>query len=70
MNILTFKTCVSDRHKLVGMMLRSTFTKGKPKKNISPLLQKLTKSWTEDKKRLSSVQDFESLHLKSKMALD
>ena len=41
MNILTFKTCVSDRHKLVGMMLRSTFTKGKPKKKVLPLLQKL-----------------------------
>ena len=41
MNILTFKTCVSDRHKLVGRMLRSTFTKGKPKKNFLPLLRKL-----------------------------
>ena len=32
MNTLTFKMGVSDHHKLVGTMPRSTFTKGKPKK--------------------------------------
>ena len=32
MNTLTFKTNVLDHHKPVGMMPRSTFTKGKPKK--------------------------------------
>ena len=32
MNTLTFKTGVSDHHKLVGTMPRSTFTNGKPKK--------------------------------------
>ena len=34
MNTLTFKTGVSDHHKLVGTMPRFTFTKGKPKKNF------------------------------------
>ena len=29
---LTFKMGVSDHHKLIGTMLRSTFAKGKPKK--------------------------------------
>ena len=41
MNMLTFETSVSDSHKLIGTMLRTTFAKGKPKKNILPLLQKL-----------------------------
>ena len=31
MKALTFETGVSDNHKLIGTMLRSTFTKGKPK---------------------------------------
>ena len=31
MNTLTFKTGVSDHHKFVGTMPRSTLTKGKPK---------------------------------------
>ena len=29
---LTFGTAVSDHHKLIGTMLRSTFANGKPKK--------------------------------------
>ena len=32
MKTLTFGTGVSDHHKLIGTMLRSRFTKGKPKK--------------------------------------
>ena len=32
MKTLTFGTGISDHHKLTGTMLRSTFTKGKPKK--------------------------------------
>ena len=32
MNTLTFKTGVSDHHKLVRTMPRFTFTQGKPKK--------------------------------------
>ena len=31
MKTLTFETGVSDHHKLIGTMLRSTFAKGKPK---------------------------------------
>ena len=41
MNTLAFETGLSDHHKFIGAMLRSTFSKGKPKKNILPLLQKL-----------------------------
>ena len=32
MKTLTFETGISDNHKLIGTMLRSTFAKGKPKK--------------------------------------
>ena len=32
MKTLTFETGVSDHHKFIGTMLRSTFAKGKPKK--------------------------------------
>ena len=32
---------VSDHHKPIVTMLRSTFAKGKPKNNTLPLLQKL-----------------------------
>ena len=32
MKTLTFETGLSDHHKLIGTMLRSTFAKGKPKK--------------------------------------
>ena len=32
MNTLTFKTGLSDHHKFIGTVLRSTFAKGKPKK--------------------------------------
>ena len=32
MNTLTFKTGVSNHHKLIGTMPRPTFAKGKPKK--------------------------------------
>ena len=38
MKTLTFKTGVSDHDKLIGLMLRSTFAKGKPKKNVLQLL--------------------------------
>ena len=34
MNTLIFETGVSDHHKLIGTMQRSTFAKGKPKKKI------------------------------------
>ena len=38
MKTLTFETGVSDHHKLIGTMLRSTFVKRKPKKNFLSLL--------------------------------
>ena len=38
MKTLTFEMGVSDHHKLIGTMLRSTFAKRKPKKNVLPLL--------------------------------
>ena len=41
MKTLTFETGVSDHRKLIGMVLRSTFAKGKPKKNVLMLLYKL-----------------------------
>ena len=40
MNTLTFETGLSDHHKLIRTMLKSTFVKGKPK-NVLSLLQKL-----------------------------
>ena len=36
MNILTFETGLSDHHKFIGTMPRSTFAKGKPKKICYP----------------------------------
>ena len=71
MNTLTFETKISDHDKLIGTVLRSTFAKGKPKKNILPLLQKLCqwKVWRRTKKALSSVLDFASFHLAFKTTL-
>ena len=65
MNTLTFKTGVSDHHKLVGMMSRSTFTKGKPKKIFYGCYKNFDNEKFEEelKKHLSSVQGFESFHL-------
>ena len=41
MNTLTFETGLSDHHKFIGTMLRSTLAKGKPKKIFYKLFQKL-----------------------------
>ena len=38
MKTLTFETGVSDHQKLIGTIPGSTFAKGKPKKNVLPLL--------------------------------
>ena len=72
MNTLTFKTGVSDHHKLVGTMPRSTFTKGKPKKIFYGCYKNFDNEKFEEelKKHLSSVQDFESFHLAFKTTLD
>ena len=41
MKTLTFETGVSDHHRLIGTVLRLTFAKRKPKKNVLLLLYKL-----------------------------
>ena len=72
MNTLTFETGVSDHHKLIGMMLRSTFAKGKPKKIFYRCYKHFDNEKFEEelKKHLSSVLDFESFHLAFKTTLD
>ena len=72
MNTLTFKTGVSDHHKLVGTMPRSTFTNGKPKKVFYGCYKNFDNEKFEEelKKHLSSVQDFESFHLAFITTLD
>ena len=72
MNTLTFETGVSDHHKLVGAMLRSTFAKGKPKKIFYRCYKNFgnEKFEQELKKHLSSVLHFESFHLVFKTTLD
>ena len=64
-NTLTFETGVSDHHKLIGTMLRSTFAKGKPKKIFYRCYKNCDNEKFEEelKKHLSSVLDFESFHL-------
>ena len=39
----TLETGVSDHHKLIGTMVRSTFAKGKPKKLTKTLIMKSLK---------------------------
>ena len=72
MNTLTFKTGVLDHHKLVGMMPRSTFTKGKPKKIFYGCYKNFDKEKFKEelKKHLSSAQDFDSFHLAFKTTVD
>ena len=72
MNTLTFKMGVSDHHKIVGTMPRSTFTKGKPKKIFYGCYKNFDNEKFEEelKKHLSSVQDFKLFHIAFKTALD
>ena len=72
MNTLTFKTGVSDHHKLDGTMPRSTFTKGKPKKIFYGCYKNFDNEKFEEelKKHLSSLQDFQSFLLAFKTTLD
>ena len=72
MNSLTFETVVSDHHKLIGMMLRSTFATGKPKKIFYRCYKSFDNGKFEEEleKHLSSVQDFESFHLAFKTTLN
>ena len=52
---------VSDHHKLIGTMPRSTFTKGKPKNIFYGCCKNFDNEKFEEelKKHLSSIQDFE-----------
>ena len=72
MNTLTFKTGVSDHHKLFGTMLTSTFTKGKLKKIFYSCYKNFDNERLEEelKKHLFSVQDFEPFHLAFETTLD
>ena len=72
MNTLAFKTGVSDHHKLIGTMLRSTFAKGKPKKIFYRCYKNFDneKFQEELKKHFSSVLDFESFHLAFKTTIN
>ena len=64
METLTFETGVSDHHKLIGTMLRSTFVKGKPKKMFYRCYKNFDSKRFEEElqKQLLSVSDFESFH--------
>ena len=72
MNTLTFETGVSDRHKLIGTMLRFTFAKGKPKYLFYRCYKNFDNEKFEQKlkRHLSSLQDFESFYLAAKTTLD
>ena len=72
MNTLTFETGVSDHHKLIGTMLRSTFAKGKPKKVFYRCYKNFDNEKLEEelKKHLSSVLNLESFHFAFKKSLD
>ena len=62
MKTLTFKTDVSNHLKLIGTMLRSTFTKGNSKQMFYRCYRNFDKKKFEEElqKQLPSVSDFES----------
>ena len=68
----TFETGVSDHHKLIDTMLRSTFAKGKPKKIIYRCYRNFDNKKFEEKlqKQLPSVSDFESFQFAFKIILN
>ena len=72
MKTLTFETGVSDHHKLIGTMLRSTFAKGKPKKMFYRCYKNFDNKKFEEElqKQLLSVSDFESFHFAFKVILN
>ena len=61
MKTLTFEMGVSDHHKLIDTMLRSTFAKGKPKKMFYRCYKNFDNKKFEEElqKQLLSVSDFE-----------
>ena len=69
---LTFETGVSDRHKVIGAMLRSTFAKGKPKKIFYRCYKNFDNKKFEEEvqKQLLSVSDFESFQFAFKVILN
>ena len=72
MKTLTFETGVSDHHKLLGTMLRSTFAKGKPNKMFYRCYENFDNKRFEKElqKLLLSVSDFESFHFAFKAILN
>ena len=69
---LTFETGVSDRHEVIGAMLRSTFAKGKPKKIFYRCYKNFDNKKFEEEvqKQLLSVSDFESFQFAFKVILN
>ena len=72
MKTVTFETGVSDHHKLIGTMLRSTFAKGKPKKMFYRCYRNFDNKKFEEElqKQLLSVSDFESFQFAFKVILN
>ena len=72
MKTLTFETGVSDHHKIIGTMLRSTFAKEKPKKLFYRCYRNfaIKKFEVELQKQLPSVSHFESFQLALKVILN
>ena len=68
----TFETSVSDQHKLIGTILRSTFAKGKPNKMFYGCYRNFGNKKSEEKlqKQLPSVSDFESFQFAFKVILN
>ena len=72
MRTLTFETGISDHHKLIGTMLRSTFVKGKPRKMFYRCYRNFDKKKFEEElqKQLPSMSDFESFQFAFKVILN
>ena len=72
MKTLTLEMGVSDHHKLIGTMLRSTFVKGKPKRMFCRCYKNFHNKRFEEElqKQLLSVSDFESFHFPFKVILN
>ena len=65
MKTLTFEAGVSDHHKLIGTMLRSTFAKGKPTVAIETLTIKSLKKSCKNNYPQCQILNHFNLHLKS-----
>ena len=72
MKTVTFETCVSDHHKLIGTMLRSTFAKEKPKQIFYRCYRNFDNKKFEEElqKQLPSVSDFESFQFSFRVILN